>query len=502
MLRKTSNIFIIIVIIGGVLRFIGIEHGFPFIFHPDEPTIARSALGIRFSPNPGHFDWPSLYIYVNYVIFMGFAYLRDLAASVGIKGFLTSFLPILWDDTLIYYLISRILTAVIGTLTIYPVYITARRLFDDKVAILSALTIALLPFHVWQSHYALPDVPMMFFLSWGLYYVSQILTNDSSSNYQSSGFFIGLSASTKYNGALGSVIVPLAHLFRIVSQRIFGSPDKEPLISLKGIGYMGISAIFAILGFIIGTPYAILDYKTFLRTDGYKGALWQFTNVGTVNFQNHLHHLYNALTKILPDDLGYTVIAGLFLCVLIILVRFLLKRATKYDFYALFFALPALVYIYYISGFEKQRSQYYMIAYPFMAIVFAYLVVIIFNYLNGKYRLLGVLFLALVLFPVFYGASVADYRFYRNDTRLDLYHWGLNNFTPDDTIFYDVTLLKPVVDKFPGYHKKTEIVPLGSHGVYFINLEDRNKPKGEAVELLEISSELRLGYTIRVYKIL
>jgi len=39
---------LLLILLGAVLfRFLGIMHGFPFVFHPDEPTVVRSALADR-----------------------------------------------------------------------------------------------------------------------------------------------------------------------------------------------------------------------------------------------------------------------------------------------------------------------------------------------------------------------------------------------------------------------------------------------------------------------
>jgi len=89
MLKKQNNWFIFfIIVLALAVRLAGIEHGFPFIFHPDEPTIVRSALGIRFDLNPKHFDWPHLYIYLNYFLYMAFAKFRNFVLSIGLNSFL------------------------------------------------------------------------------------------------------------------------------------------------------------------------------------------------------------------------------------------------------------------------------------------------------------------------------------------------------------------------------------------------------------------------------
>ena len=136
MLNKTTKALIIIFCVGLVLRLVGITNAFPFIFHPDEPTIIRSALGVRFNLNPGHFDWPHFYIYLNYFIYMVFAKLRDLLSILNLKDVVYFTFPIIWDDKLIFYLITRIITALFGTLTIIPMYLTGKNLFNKKIKII------------------------------------------------------------------------------------------------------------------------------------------------------------------------------------------------------------------------------------------------------------------------------------------------------------------------------------------------------------------------------
>ncbi len=69
-LLKANKPLVLIILLAFFVRVIGIWHSFPDIVHPDEPTIVRSALGVRFFPNPKHFDWPHLYIYANYHIIL------------------------------------------------------------------------------------------------------------------------------------------------------------------------------------------------------------------------------------------------------------------------------------------------------------------------------------------------------------------------------------------------------------------------------------------------
>lgn len=376
LIKRKNLIFhpvVLLILLSVFLRLLGIWHSFPFILHPDEPTIVRSALEIRFDPNPGHFDWPHLYIYINYFVYMIFAHFRDLLVSINLKGVLSPIFPLLWDDNLIFYLISRFLTSLIGALTIVPVFLTAKGIFNKSVGYLAAATLAITPYHIWHSQYSMGDVPMMFCIAWALYFASKILTNSDSKNYILSGLFIGLAASLKYNGGLTAIIVPLAHILRIHNFQ-----KTRTYIDIKGLKSLCMSGLFAFLGFIFGTPYALFDYATFSRTDGPKGAFWQFTNVGKVSFHTQLSKFGNFFFTKLPDDFGYTPLI-MYLIGLLFILLFLGSKSYHLSFikkhlsHLVFLYLPSLFLFFYIAGFEKSRSHYYFVAYPYVVIISAFI---------------------------------------------------------------------------------------------------------------------------------
>lgn len=444
MLKKINSPLILIVFLALVLRLVGINHGYPFIFHPDEATIIQSALGIRFEINPGHFDWPHFYIYLNYFLYMVFAFVRNLLPNDSMS--------IIWNDGWIFYLLTRILTATLGALTVLPIYYTGKNLFNKYVGFFSALTFAILPFHIWHSHYALSDVPMVFLLSIGLYYASKIFTDNTLKYYILSGLFVGLSASTKYNGGLSALLVPTATILN--SLKIKGNLRVKDIVTMNNIKLWSISGISAVIGFLIGTPFALFDYDTFSRTDGYKGAFWQFSNVGSVSFFPHVYKFfYNILFKI-SDDLGYTVLSG-FLCLLILFIYNFkdsfftskslakVKKVTtppmfskipRVDMYSLALLLSMGVFlIWYISGFEKSRSHYYMIAYPFIAVSFGYFLSMFRDFKSNIVKV--------ILYVVFLGIPFTlsvhnSYLFYKGDTRLDLYNW-VSQSKPALPVIYD-----------------------------------------------------------------
>ncbi len=495
MSKKTSSLIYLIIFLALSLRLAGIKHSFPFIFHPDEPTIVNSALGVRFEPNPKHFDWPHLYIYSNFVVYKGFAKFRDLAVEYNAQNFLIKTFPLIWDDGVIFYLITRIFTATLGALTVIPVYKTGKRLFGEKVGLLSALAFAVIPFHVWHSHYSLPDAPMLFLLAWGMYYASGILINGYPIDYVSAGFFIGLSASTKYNGGLGAVMVPLAALLHWVGWKTRFFERRGDFPYFKTLMNLFFSGIFAVFGFILGTPYSVLDYKTFSRTDGPVGAFWQFTNVGSVEFPEHVSKFLNNISFQLTNDTGYTILLGFFLTLGVVLIRFLKGTFSKYDLSLIFLSTVAIFFIWYISGFQKTRSQYYFIFYPFVSVVFGYFCVWLMNKASRGIKYLHIPIMLILFIPPMSLSVYNSLRFMRNDTRLDLKEFLQSEVPYGTKIVYSSSDAERVVKHvFNDATKEASKLPKGTR-YYLIEL---NKGVSPVNPIFEVSNNGRIGPYITV----
>lgn len=476
---------ILILLLALFLRLWGITHEFPFITHPDEPSVVRSALGLRFEANPKHFDWPHMYFYINYVVYFVFIKFRGLLQTLGLQPFLSANLPLLWQDPLIFYYISRVLSAAIGAFTIIPVFLSARTLFGKQAAYFSALVFTLIPFHVWHSHYALIDVPATFWVAWAFYFSTKIYREDSWKNYLLGGLMIGFAASTKYNGGLLCIVIALAHFFRIIEShptslvgkvlKTLGFSKEEKAFSLSEISKLVLSGLTAFLGFVIGTPYALFDYKNFSRTDGPIGAYWQFTNVGKTDFPEHLQNLWSMFTHQLPNDFGYTFFyIFLAAAVYVAYLTFLKRQPISYPLYLV--SLPALFLIYYISGFDKTRSHYFMPSFPFVAVTVGITLSVLYELFVKKYKNLTYFFVVLVFaFPLYFSIQ-NSFIFSRPSTRNLLHTFLKENIQESDLLIYDSSSLLPVLEKFSKNEitKKSEIeINESMHGYVILSLSDR-----------------------------
>jgi uncharacterized membrane protein len=490
--KKKTNILIYIFILGALLRLIGIDHGFPFIFHPDEPAIVRSALAIRFDPNPKHFDWPHLYIYANYFLYMGFAKLRNLYEVFNATDFFRQHLPIILDDNLIFYLLTRIFSALLGALTAVPVYLTGKKLFGERAGVLAALCMAILPFHVHHSHYALSDVPMVFVLAWAIYFSAKILHEGRLGDYLLAGLFVGLAASTKYNGGLTALAVVVAHFMHIKLHK-----------PLRKIHFAAASAVASVVGFLVGTPFALLDFQTFTRTDGPSGALWQFTNVGSRSFIAHVQNFFGSLLTRLSDDFGYVSLA-VYLIMLLYLVFVSLKRKATLEERSLWLLfIPSLVLLWYISGFEKSRSHYFMIVYPFVAVVFGYGATRISVWAKRINMHLSTAVLILLFTPMLVVSALRVHKFYNGDTRQHFYEWAQTDMNKALRIFYtDQTMLE--VLKEAGFtNRKKGVDNLWNHPEGYVVVFEGDvlnfPPDNRFERIYWLGNEQMLGPTIEGY---
>lgn len=462
------------VLLALIFRLVGINHGLPLVIHPDEPTIVRSALGIRFDPNPHHFDWPHLYIYLNYFVYMVFAKLRNLVP-----------LAIFFREPDIFYLLTRIFSAFLGALTLVPVYLSARKLFNSSTAaILSALTLGLFPFAILRAHYTMPDVAMVFFLTWSIYFSVCLTTSNFWRYFLLTGFFLGFSTSAKYNGALVFFVIPIANYLYCKKVTTFLSP--------KNLIKLATSAVALFIGFFLGTPYALLDYKTFIRTDSPVGALWQFTNVGSADFAHHLVHLSGALTSSLPQNLGYTPL--LLALGYLPFAIFQTVKKKQYDVGSLVLVyLPFLFTIWYVTGFAAVRGQYFMILYPFLAIISGYVLNAI--YVGSTKKCIKYCVIAAFFIPLVFSACFQDIKIVNGDTQKVYYDKFGHFFTASDTVIYNSNALDPVIAATRARYLKTLPNGRACQGSYLLIAYDNENTVADVFKKMDlVSTEVKTVY--------
>lgn len=274
--KSHSILIILIILLGSLLRIVGINFGLPDLLHADEPIVVNHAMAYGSGDfNPHFFYIPPL---ISYLLFFFYGVSFLAGSLIGKFQSTDDFALFFLRDPTYFYILGRVICGVIfGTLSVIVLYNLAKRLFSESVALLSALFLSVCFLHVQQSHYIYVDVPMVFFVLMTCIFAAKIIENHNWVNYLLAGCFAGIAAAAKYNAALVFAVIPAV---------FFTSRDRGGLKILLSFAAM-------VLTFIILNPYSLLDFSFF-----WQSIISQSTKTSSFvempGFNRHmlLHHFF------------------------------------------------------------------------------------------------------------------------------------------------------------------------------------------------------------------
>ena len=245
-----------ILILGASLRFFPIWFGLTYQYsRPDETEAVGHALAMLGGDlNPHFFHWPSLTFYLFAAVF---------AVVSGIRKLLLDD-PVLTRDVAV--LTGRLIVAAAGTLTIIPVCRLARRVWDPRAALAAAFFLAVAVLHVRDSHFAMTDVLMTLFVMLSLARLvsafDAVFEETSTGapalrGFAAAGLLAGLATSTKYTAA--AVVLSM-----MAAQLLMLARSSRAAWTLRAWTPLILFTAAAVAGFVLGTPYAVLDAPAFL----------------------------------------------------------------------------------------------------------------------------------------------------------------------------------------------------------------------------------------------
>jgi hypothetical protein len=144
------------------LRLWGIDFGLPYVYHYDEHFYVNTALklGIGVVNNPPYAPTGlSNLLFVEYGCYYAGGKILGLFASP--QEFETAYRT----NPTIFYLLGRLTSAILGTMTVLAVYFLGKMIKGPAVGLSAAGFLAASFLHVRNSHYAVPDIAMAFFVT-------------------------------------------------------------------------------------------------------------------------------------------------------------------------------------------------------------------------------------------------------------------------------------------------------------------------------------------------
>lgn len=261
--RSADRITLVVVaatIIGALLRFIGIDWGFPLWLHPDERVIVAGAIDLAernsFEPSvfarPDHFE-----IKLSYLVYVAYSYLVHGAPAETVFA----------SSPATFLLISRSITAVIGTVMIPLGYLVGAR-YARIGGAAAAVLIALFPPFVEHSRYATPDIPLTMTFLTVMYLCIRYLETSRKSFVVAAAAAVAVAIAIKYPGVLASVMIAA-----VICVDAFRSRAPWRVLTRGGLAIVAVlAALFAISPVLFTNLNAVISAILLESRDTHLGA--------------------------------------------------------------------------------------------------------------------------------------------------------------------------------------------------------------------------------------
>jgi 4-amino-4-deoxy-L-arabinose transferase-like glycosyltransferase len=257
-LRSTRIALLAIVLLGLALRTWGVNFGLPYLYHPDEPAIVTIAQQMFKTGdlNPHFFNYPTLSIYVNAAAYIPYFLIGKLMgvfqtpSDIGNPVMLV--MGVGYEPFPTAWLMERMLTVITGTASILVVFAIGRALTgDQRAGLIAAALMAVSPTTVALSRYITVDTYATFFVLVSFWGAARVLRVGDNRGYVIAGIGAGLAAASKYNSGLVLLTLPVAHWLN------YGHGGLKDM-------RMILAGLMAAVAFLTATPFALLDFQTFM----------------------------------------------------------------------------------------------------------------------------------------------------------------------------------------------------------------------------------------------
>lgn len=235
------------------MRLRGLAFGLPALLDPDEPIFVLIALKLLkgHTLNPGWFGHPgTITIYSLAVVEAGVFLIGQMSGRFADTH---AFTVALYHDPGLVFLPGRVVMLLSALLTILLTYRLASQLFDRRVALASALLLAVDPIHIRYSQIIRTDMQATIFVILVLLAALRITQRGTLQSYAMAGLWLGIACATKWPAGTAAAGVLGAVAFRI---RCDSGEWKD---ACRGIG---VFALAAVASCIAVSPYLLLDFAT------------------------------------------------------------------------------------------------------------------------------------------------------------------------------------------------------------------------------------------------
>ena len=250
-ISKVDRVLLIALLAGFIFCLYGIHWGKVEPWNADQMAYRLLFHEGKLPLNPGAFHKPPFHTYFNYFLSHGPVFAIEKIFNLPPKSLFLNTPHLLW---------SRLLTVFLFLGSISLVFHITRRFFGIFPARIVTLIFATSAGFIAYSHFLTTDIPVMFWMLVAFYFSQNIFLRGKISDYVFAGFFTGIATATKYNGLAIGITIVVAHILFLSPISWKSIPWKELVLSKKLL--VGLSMV--VIGFVVGNPFSLLDYSTFV----------------------------------------------------------------------------------------------------------------------------------------------------------------------------------------------------------------------------------------------
>jgi len=431
-MQKILIVFILLTSL--ILKIWYIDWGLPNLYNHDEINHIEEALQVGSGKlEPEGLKHGTL---IAYLLFLEYGFLYILGKVTGNYLSVNDFVLSYATDPTMVFVVGRVTIVLLSVGSIFFTYLAGKKLFNERIGIISAIFIAFSPIHFIHSTFVKDDIPATFFCALFFYFISLYFLHDNSSLkkkdrfYSISGFVLGLAIAAKLTAIPGIITFCLAFILKETTEakgyRKYQLVDRR---FLKGI-------IFVFAGFFIADPYAVIKYKKFIYGIlSLKNEYTTTTMVTTVRFPQIFY-----FTDHLPNMIGIP----LTIFLLISVIYFVFKPSNKL---ILLLSFPISYYLLFndVVGY----AYHILTALPFIVILCSVLLDKIISMIKNKYnaipsKALMVTLIILLIAPEVLNTVRYIYVLGSEDTRTLSKRWIEDNIPLNSSILIEGAVMNMI----------------------------------------------------------
>ncbi len=432
----SPSIYLLIIVTAALLlRLLGIWHGYPYSFYPDEANFVKRSLAFGSGDlNPHWFHKPAFFMYIlfaEYGVFFVVGKIISLWNSV--EDFAVTFIA----NPGPFYIIGRVTVALFSVGSILVTYQIGKRHLNVRIGLFAALLLTLCYAYISASQDIKADIPASFFTILSAYFLLNFLETNKLKQLAFSIIAAAAGTATKLYPYVMLVPIYISILY------VYACPLENFKLYWKKIIAISLGSILLFyFTFFICSPYNFLDPLGIKSTFGKIIALLNsfthlFSETSTTSELDFISaplsrsSAFSSYIQTLVRMQGMGIIIGVISITGFIYMLF--SRSSKNYILLLFPLLFVLISTVVFPGYAEPRHQ--LPIYAFLAISGAYLVDSIYRK-TGKQQWVIYILLILLIHPL---VQVVERGLYvsKTDTRNIAKHWIEYNIPPNSKIVLD-----------------------------------------------------------------